>query len=451
MMIHKVHLPRRTILRGLGASIALPLLDAMVPAATALSRTAAVPVRRLGMFYVPNGMAMGYWAPKTEGTEFEMTPTLQPLASVRDRMLVLSGLEDKNAWAAPGEGAGDHARAAGTYLTGVRIKQTFGADLRAGISVDQVAARHLGTDTQLASLELAVESIELLGSCDASYSCAYANTISWRNESTPLPMENDPRAVFERLFGATDSTDAASRHARVKQDRSILDFVSAKAKRLESSLGTRDRTKLTQYLDAVRDVERRIQKAEEQGDRDLPVLEQPSGIPGDYAQHAQLMLDLLALAYQTDMTRVSSFMLAREVSTRAYPEIGVADSHHPLSHHENEPGKIAKLAKVNEYQMRQFAHFVEQLRKTPDGDGTLLDHSVLVYGTGISDSNTHFHDDLPIVVVGGAAAGIKGGRHVRYPKGTPLANLWVALLEKMGVAPEQLGDSTGALPHLQGV
>jgi hypothetical protein len=448
MIITKMHLPRRTFLRGLGASIALPLLDSMVPALTAQSKTAAAPVRRLGIFFVPNGMAMKYWVPTGEGTAFEVPRTLSPLEPYRDQLLVLSGLATRTAFPRPGEGGGDHARSAATFLTGVHIKRTSAADVQAGVSADQIAARQLGQDTQLASLELALESVELLGACDGTYACAYSNTIAWRTPSTPLPMENDPRAVFERLFGTAASTDPASRLARVRRDRSILDSVTDKVAHLQGRLAPMDRTKLTEYLEAVRDVERRVQKAEEQSDRELLVVDQPAGIPSEFSDHARLMMDLLALAYQADLTRVSTFMIGREVSSRPYPEIGIPDSHHPLSHHENDLQKLDKLGQINLHHMKQFGHLVEKLKNTPEGDGTLLDRSLLVYGAGISDSNTHFHDNLPIALVGGAGGGLKGGRHVQYPKDTPLTNLWLTVLEKMGVPADRIGDSTGRMQQL---
>jgi hypothetical protein len=448
MIITKLHMPRRTFLRGLGATIALPLLDSMVPALTALSRTAAAPVRRLGIFYVPNGMAMKYWMPTGEGSAFELPRTLQSLVPYKDQMVVLSGLASRCAFPQPGEGGGDHARSAATFLTGVHIKRTSAADVQSGVSIDQIAAQHFGQETQLASLELALESVELLGACDGTYACAYSNTIAWRTPTTPLPMENDPRALFERLFGAAASTDPASRLARLRRDRSILDSVTDKISRLQLRLAPGDRTKLTEYLEAVRDVERRIQKAEEQSHRDVLVVDQPAGIPSDFSEHATLMMDLLALAYQADLTRVSTFMIGREVSSRAYPEIGLPESHHPASHHENDPRKLDRLGQINAYHMKQFAHFVEKLSTTPEGDGSLLDRSLLVYGAGISDSNTHFHDNLPIVLMGGAAGGLKGGRHIRYANETPLTNLWLTVLDKMGVPSGQIGDSTGQIEHL---
>jgi hypothetical protein len=451
MIIARKSLPRRTFLRGLGATIALPLLDGMIPASAALRTTAAKPVRRLGVVYVPNGMSMTNWTPATEGAAFELTPILQPLAPFRDRLLVLSGLDDRLAFPRAGEGAGDHARAAGTFLTGVHVKKTEGADIQAGISMDQIAATELGKATQLASLELAIETVELLGACDGGYACAYGNTIAWRTPTTPLPMENDPRAVFERLFGATESTDQAARLARIQTNRSILDSVTEKVTRLERALHPGDRTRLTEYLEAIRDVERRIQMAEGQGARDLPVVEQPAGIPATFEEHAKLMFDLLALAYQCDLTRVSTFMMGREVSGRAYPEIGVPDSHHPVSHHQNRPAMIEKLSKINAFHVQMFAHFLETLRTTPDGDGSLLDHSMILYGAGISDSNTHFHDNLPIVLAGGGAGQLKGGRHLQYPQDTPIANLYLTLLDKMGFPTEKFGNSTGKLEHLSGV
>ena len=448
MLITKVHLSRRTVLRGFGATLALPLLDGMVPALTALDKSAAAPVRRFGVFYVPNGMSMPYWFPKSPGPIDQLPQTLASLQELKDRVLLMGGLADEAANLV--KGGGDHARSAGTFLTGVPFKITAGADVYASVSMDQIAAREFEKETQLASLELGIESNAMLGSCDGGASCAYTNTIAWRTPTTPLPIENDPRAVFERLFGTTGSTDRGARMARIKRDRSILDFVSGEAASLGRVIGPQDKAKLAEYFDSVRDIERRIQMAEEQNTRELPVVDQPAGVPADYAEHAKLMMDLLLLAYQTDMTRISTFMLAREVSARSYPEIGVSDSHHPLSHHQDEAAKLERLHKINEYQLRQFAYLVKKLATIPEGDGMMLDHTLFLYGTGISDSNTHFHDDLPVALVGGKAAGIRGGRYVRHPKGTPLTNLHVTILENLGVPVERIGDSTGRLSSLTG-
>ena len=446
MFITRMHLPRRTVLRGLGATLALPLLDCMVPALTAQSRTAAAPIKRFGVFYVPNGMSMPYWYPKTEGPLDELPPTLRPLEAFKDRVLLCGGLDDESANLV--KGGGDHARSAGTFLTCVPYKITNGADVSNAVSMDQIAARELSKETQLASLELGIESNAMIGTCDGGASCAYTNTIAWRTPTSPLPIENDPRAVFERMFGTSGSTDPEVRLARMRRDRSILDLVGAELDGLERLVGSGDQLKLAEYFEALRDVERRIQMAEQQNTRELPVVDQPVGVPSDYAEHAKLMMDLLALAYQTDLTRISTFMLAREVSGHAYPEIGVSDSHHPLSHHQDEAPKLERLHKINEYHFQQFAYLVAKLDALPEGDGSMLDSTLFLYGTGISDSNTHFHDDLPIALIGGKNAGIKGGRYIRYPADTPLANLHVTILEKLGVPVEAFGDSTGRLDRL---
>jgi len=446
MFIRKVHLPRRTVLRGLGATLALPLLDSMVPALTALSRTAAAPIRRLGVFYVPNGMSMPYWSPPQVGPLTELPPTLRSLAGLEERVLMCGALDDEAANLVTG--GGDHARSAGTFLTCVPFKLTTGADVYASVSMDQIAARELAKETQLASIELGIESNAMLGSCDAGASCAYTNTVAWRTPTTPLPVENDPRAVFERLFGTSGSTDPAARLARMRKDRSVLDAVNEELSDLEREIGPGDRLKLDEYLSAVRDAERRIEMAERQNTRELPVFDQPIGTPSDYAEHAKLMMDLLALAYQTDLTRISTFMLAREVSARAYPEIGVSDSHHPISHHQDKPANLERLHKINEYHFQQFAHLVKKMSETPDGDGTLMDSTLFLYGTGISDSNTHFHDDLPIALIAGKNTEIRGGRYVRYADGTPLANLHLSILESLGTPEEEFGDSTGQLKRL---
>ena len=364
MFISKRHLPRRFVLRGLGASVALPLLDSMVPALTAMSQTAAAPVKRFGMFYATNGMSMPYWAPKSEGPLDELPPTLQTAEGFKDKVLLCGGLKQEASLLVKGGGA--HARAAGTFLTCVPFKHTNGADVYAETSMDQIAARVLSQDTQIASLELGIEPNSMLGSCGGS-TCAYTNTIAWRSPTTPLPTENDPRAVFEMLFGTSGSTDPEVRQARMSRDRSILDRVNEALRDLELVIGTNDRAKLDEYLDALRDIERRIQIAEQQSARELPVLDQPVGVPSDYAEHAKLMMDLLAIAYQSDLTRISTFMMAREISGRAYPEIGVPDSHHPLSHHQDQAAKLARLHKVNEYHFQQFAYLVKKLEELPVG------------------------------------------------------------------------------------
>jgi hypothetical protein len=444
MIVTQKAIPRRTVLRGIGATLALPLLDGMVPAFAAIRNSAARPVRRFGVVYVPNGMAMKHWTPAAEGAAFETTRLLQQIEPYRNQMTVLTGLNGV------ASNAGVHASAATRFLTGVTPARTE-SNLRAGVSVDQLIAREFAKDTQLSSLEIALDSRDVSGSCDVGFSCTYTNTISWRNETTPLLGENNPRAVFERLFGDSGSTDAAARLDRIRKDQSILDSVSDKIGALQRGLGPADQVRVNEYLEAVRDIERRIQKAEEQSDRELPEVVQPAGIPATYGEHARIMCDLLLLAYQTDLTRISTFMLAREVSGRAYPEIGVPDSHHPLSHHQDEPAKLERLHKINEYHFRQFAYLVDKLAGLPEGDGTMLDSTLFLYGTGISDSNTHFHDDLPIALVGGKAAGIEGGRYIRYADDTPLANMHITILEKLGVPMEKLGDSTGKVDRLTAV
>jgi hypothetical protein len=445
IMMMKKSLSRRTVLRGLGASIALPLLDGMIPAFAAIRQTIARPVHRLCAIYLPNGCQMENWTPSTEGGEFELKAILEPLEPFRKHFSVLSGLCNHQADAYTGEGAGDHSRGPTSWLSGVHAKKTEGADLQAGTTVDQIAARELGRETQLASLELALESTEMLGSCDAGYSCAYQGTISWRSPTTPLPMENDPRAVFERLFGGSDSTDAKDRLLRIRRDRSLLDSVTRQVVGLKEKLGPRDRSKLGEYLEAVRDVERRIQTAEEQSAKELPVVEQPWGIPPTFEEHAKLMFDLQVLAYQCDLTRVITFMLGREVSNRTFPEIGVPDPHHPISHHQNNPERIAKVTKINTYQAKMFAYFLEKLRSTPDGDGSLLDHVTIIYGAGLSDADLHNHENLPILVAGGGSGQLRGGRHIRYAQHTPVTNLYVSLMDKIGIPVDQIGDSTGHL------
>ncbi len=446
MYLTKKHLPRRTVLKGLGTALALPFLDSMVPALTALSKTAAAPVKRFGVFYVPNGMSMPYWSPEQEGPLAELPPTLRSLNALKDHVLMCGGLDDEAANMV--RGGGDHSRSAGTFLTCVPYKLTAGADVYAAVSMDQIAAREFGKETELTSLELGIESNAMLGSCDGGASCAYTNTVAWRTPTTPLPIENNPRALFERLFGTSGTTDPEARLARMRKDQSLLDAVNGELKFLGQSLGPGDQVKLDEYVSSVRDAERRIQMAERQNTTELPVVDRPIGTPADYAEHAKLLMDLLALAYQTDLTRISTFMLAREVSARAYPEIGVSDSHHPLSHHQDRPINLERLHMLNEYHVQQFAHLVKRLAETPEGDGTMLDSTLFLYGTGISDSNTHFHEDLPIALIGGKSTGITGGRYIRYPKGTPLANLHMTILEMLDTPVESFGDSTGTLKRL---
>ena len=442
MMIFKKAMPRRTFLRGLGTTLALPLLDGMIPAFAATAK----PAVRLSIAYVANGRIMDKWTPKKEGTDFEFTPTLEPLAPFRDQLLVLSGLNHQAGRAQLGEDTGEHGRAGGTYLTGVHPKKTEGADMRAGISMDQVAAKELGKHTQLASLELAMDAADLLGQCEAGYTCAYMNTLSWRTPTTPVAMENRPRAVFERLFGDTDSTDPAVRLRQIHRDRSILDSVTKTVSSLLTGLAPSDRDKLTQYLDAIRDVERRIQTAEEQSSQELPSMERPADVPATFAEHSKLMFDLQVLAFQTDMTRVITFMLGREFGNRTFREIGIADGHHSLTHHQNRKEKIAQVEQIDLHQSKMFAYFLEKLRSTPDGDGSLLDHMAILYGGSLSDGNRHLHENLPVVLVGGGGGRIKGGRHLRYPvPTTPMMNLHLTLLDILGVPVEQLGDSTGKL------
>jgi hypothetical protein len=443
MIVTGKHLPRRTVLRGMGAALALPMLDCMVPAFAATPN----PVRRLGIVYVPMGMQMERWTPPTEGP-LELSPIQQPLAPFKDRVVVLSGLDSKEADAHDG---GVHPRCQTSWLTGTKAFPTEGPGIRAGRSMDQIAAAQFANETQLASLELALESFELAGACNFGYSCAYNNTLCWRDATTPIPMEVNPRVVFERMFGTADSTDRDARAAYIRKRRSILDAMAERVAALSGHISAADRLKMTQYLEAVRDIERRIQKAEEQIDQEFPLVDQPVGVPARFEDHAELMFDLLVLAYQTDLTRVGTYMMGKEQSNRAFPQIGVSEPHHPLSHHQNNPEKLARLGKINVLHMTLFAQFLEKLQATPDGDGSLLDHTALLYGSGMSDSNLHLMWDVPAMVVGGQAIGMKGGRHVRLPKGTPLTNLQLTLLDRVGVRVDEFGDSTGKLNLLSEV
>jgi len=432
-------LSRRTVLRGAGASIALPFLDAMTPVMAA--RRAATTPLRMAVVYVPMGAFMKKWTPPA--ADPLASPILRVLEPFRQETSVLTGLANKEADAR--DGGGQHSRIQPAYLTGVLCKRTEGPDLRVGISMDQIAAREMGNQTQLASLEMGLESVDLLGACDIGYTCAYTATMCWRGPQTPLPMENNPRAVFERLFGTSDSTEPRVRLADLQKNRSILDAVTRKVARLQREIGAGDRAKLAEYLDSVRDIERRIQKAEEQVERDLPIVAQPAGAPPDFADYARIMFDLLALAFQCDLTRVATFMVGRELSTRTFPEIGVPDQHHSLSHHQDNMEKLEKQGKLNVFHLQLLTHFLEKLRQTPDGDGTLLDRSMILYGSGMSNSNFHYPYDLPTVMVNGKGVGIPGNRHVRYPDGTPIANLYLTMLDKMGVRVDKFGDSTARL------
>ena len=451
--VEKKFLPRRTFLRSAGAvMLGLPLLDAMVPALSAMSKTAAKPVQRLGFFYIPNGVSQPYWWPKNPGVgaEFELSPILSPLAKVKDQVTLLGGLAHHQAEGL-GDGDAEHTRASSVWLNGVHPKLTEGADVEAGITVDQLAAKTLCKDTQLTSLELALEPNFMVGNCNDGYSCVYMNTFVWRTATSPLPMENNPRVVFERLFGMGGS--AAERMAEFRKNKSILDSVTQEMAGLQKTLGAGDRGILSEYLDSVREIEKRINKASAQiHGTGLPAnLERPVGIPEDFEEHAKLMFDLQWLAYRADITRVTTFQIAREFSSRSYANIGVADGHHSISHHTNDPVKIEKYANICKYHMTLFSGFIEKMAATPDGDGSLLDHSMFLYGGGISDGNKHDHANLPALLVGGGAGKLKGGRYVRFPDQTPMSNMFVSLLDKVGVPCDKLGDSTGPLQMPQGL
>jgi len=435
---------RRAVLRGIGTAVALPLLDAMVPALTAAQRAPAV--RRFGVVYHPNGVIYDKWLPKGVGADFELSPVLSPLEPFRDKLVVVTGLYSDQAEAL-GDGGGDHSRASGTYLTGVHVKRSDTV-VGNGISMDQIVAKEFARETQLSSLQLTVDDASLVGACDVGYSCAYSSTLSWLTPTLPLMAENNPRVVFERLFGVSDSTNARVRASRLQQDRSILDSITDRVKTLQRKLGPGDNSKVNDYLASLRDVERRIQKAEEQSTKDVGNIERPVGIPDGFEPHVALLYDLQLLAFQSDLTRVTTFMYGREQNGRPYPQIGVPEPHHPLTHHQNQPEKMEKCARIQTYHVKLFANYLERLRSTPDGDGSLLDHVILLYGGGISHSDRHTHGPLPTLVVGGGGGTIKGNRHLVYPEHTPLANLQVTLLGNLGVPTENLGDSTGQLKEL---
>jgi hypothetical protein len=437
MLVPKHTLPRRTILRGMGATIGLPFLEAMLPAFSARGR-AAQPVHRFQTFYVPNGMAMEYWTPKGEGAGFELSPILEPLAPYRDQMLVLSGI--KASWNYI------HAGASGSFLTGTPKGGKTEIEIFADVSMDQLLARHFASDTQVASLEMSMDAPANAGACTGNLSCVYTHTLSWRSATQPLPMEWNPRAVFERLFGDSGSTDKTAREARLQQHKSILDSVADKLASLKRDLGPGDQSKVNEYSDAIRDVERRIARAEEQRDVELPTIDQPQGAPPVFEDHLALMLDLQLLAFQSDLTRVISFMIGKEQSARPYPQIGVPEAHHPLSHHNDIPELIAQMSKINRYHTQLFSKYLARLRETPDGDGSLLDHTIILYGAGISNSQRHSGDNLPLMLVGGGSGRLKGGRHLKYTDKPMMANLLVTLMDKMDVPVDHVGGSTGKLP-----
>jgi hypothetical protein len=443
MIITKKALPRRTFLRGMGASLALPLLDAMIPAATAATKTAALPVRRLGYVFMPMGCDQSRWTPPgADGRLGELSPILSSLSAVKEHVTAFTNLELRNAY------PGSHATSNSSFLSAAKAKHTESSDYYLGTTADQLAAQQIGRETQLPSLELSMDMLQTTGQCDNGYACVYQNNLSWSSPTTPLPSEAHPRIVFERLFGEGGSL--AERRAALRKRASLLDWVTEDMANLRRKLGPSDQAKLGEYLDTVREVERRIQKAEaDVATSSLPVdLERPLGVPAAYADHAKLMFDLQVLALQGDITRVVTFQLARETSNRTYPEIGVADPHHPLSHHGNDPEKIARMAKINAFHVSLFAYYLERLKATPEGSGTLLDHSLILYGSGIGNPNVHDHTNLPILVAGGAAGGMKGGRHIRYQEPVPLANLHLSLLDKVGVKIDSFADSTGKINEL---
>ncbi len=442
MIVTKKALPRRTFLRGAGVTLALPLLDAMIPSFT---RAAAVsPARRLGFVYIPMGCNWFEWFPKDVGKITELSPTLRTLAPVQDQVTVFSNMELKNSYS-----PGNHATSNAGFLSCAKAKQTEGSDYELATTVDQIAAKQLGKETRLPSLELAMDATTPIGACDGGMSCIYENCLSWSSPTTPLPAEANPPVVFERLFG--DGGTAADQLAALKEDGSLIDFVSDDIAHVQKKLGAGDRTKLSQYLDTVREIERRIQKAEGQmANSAMPeTLDRPVGAPSAYSDHAKLMFDLQVLALQTDITRVITFQLAREASTRTYPEVGVPEAHHPTSHHGNDPGKLEKLAKINAYHVSLFAYFVSKLKATPDGDGSLLDHSMILIGSGMGNPDVHNHINMPIVLVGGNKT--KGGRHIKYDEPTPLANLHLTLLDKVGIHQDKFGDSKGRVDELLSV
>jgi hypothetical protein len=448
MFITRKRLPRRTFLKGVGTAIALPMLDAMTPALAATGRANTTSPVRLAFVYVPNGIVMNEWTPKGAGKDYECTRILKPLEAFREDIFVLSGLDDHNGNAL-GDGPGDHARAGASFLTGVHCKKTAGADIQNGISADQIAAQKIASGTRFASLELGCEDSRTVGNCDSGYSCAYTNSISWRSPTTPMPPEINPRMAFERLFGTVDLTlDPETRARRSRYRKSILDLVREDTRKLVTTLGSSDRRKMDEYLFAVREIEKQIESAEKDN-RGLPAtIEKPAGIPTVFPDYVKLMCDLLVVAFQTDLTRVSTLMIAREGSMRVYPEIGIPDPHHPLTHHRNNPDWIEKVTQINCLHTQLFAYLLGQLKSTQDGEGALLDHSMIVYGSGLSDGNRHQHENLPVLLAGRGDGSLKPGRHIVYRRGTPMTNLYMTLLDRMGVQPEKIGDSTGKVEQL---
>lgn len=442
MIVTKKALPRRTFLRNTGVTLSLPLLDAMVPSMTALAKTPAKPVRRLGFVYVPMGSDITRWTPPGEGGKLgELSTTLSSLTPVTDHLTVLTNMELKNSY------PGTHATSNAGFLSAAKAKWTESTDYHLGTTVDQIAAKQIGQQTRLPSLEMAMDLMSMVGQCDNGFACVYQNNLSWSSPTTPLPAEAHPRLVFERLFGEGGTSE--ERREALRRKASLLDWVMDDTARLQAELGSEDRARVDQYLDSIREVERRIQKAEaETENSELPDLDRPAGVPVAYSDHAKLMFDLQVLAMQADITRVITFQLARETSTRTYPEVGVPEPHHPLTHHGNNPEKIAKVAKINAFHVSLFAGFLEKLKSTPEGSGSLLDHTLYLYGSGMGNPNVHDHTNLPILVAGGAAGSMQGGRHIKYDEPTPLANLHLTLLEKVGIHLDSFGDSRGTIDEL---
>ena len=446
--ITKKHLSRRTFIRGMGVTMSLPFLESMVPAQTPLAKTAANPQIRLGLCFMPHGAVMANWTPAEEGP-LKLSPILAPLEDYKNQVVVVSNLSHAMAGPqGPGDNGGDHTRCPAVFLNGVHPKRTDGADIFAGVTIDQIAAGKIGQETLLPSLELAIEDYSgLVGSCDVGFSCTYMNTISWRTPTTPMPMEINPRVVFDRMFG--DGATPEQRLKRIESQRSILDAVNDQIRRLQGGLGSTDRNRVVEYMDTVREIERRIQISEKQNSNaNLDVPKTPAGIPDDYIEHTKLMFDLMALSFQADITRISTFMMAREVSYRTFPKLGISESFHPASHHQNLPARLEALTRINAHHVQLFSHVLERLKATPDGDGNLLDHSLLLYGSAMSNSNVHNHGPLPVLVAGGAAGRMKGGRHIKYPENTPMSNLLMTILDKAGIPQERVGDSTGFLSEV---